>query len=173
MFSLDPATGRLNWSLPVFQKRTVGSPIVAGSLLLGTNGSGGGGNYLVAIDAGNERREVFRIDRQAPYVPTPVYKDGLLFLWSDRGVASCIDPANQEVIWKERAGTTLSASPICVGDRLLCVTDDGQVIVLSASRKFERLGTSSLGGASRATPAVDRRRIYFRTESKLLALGAR
>ena len=32
--------------------RTVASPIIVGDLIMGSNGSGGGGNYLAAVHAG-------------------------------------------------------------------------------------------------------------------------
>eukprot|EP01035_Chromulina_nebulosa_P013731 gene13731-18208_t len=48
--SLDPRTGALNWESPVFDKRMVASPLVAGDFAIGSCGSGAGtGNYLSAI----------------------------------------------------------------------------------------------------------------------------
>ncbi|MCG8584068.1 MAG: PQQ-like beta-propeller repeat protein, partial [Pirellulales bacterium] len=92
MTSYDLLTGRINWEMPVFNLRTVSSPLVAGKLAIGTSGSGGGGNRLVAIDvSGTKPTKKYEINRSAPYVPTPVAKDDLLFLSYDRGVASCVD----------------------------------------------------------------------------------
>lgn len=170
MFSLDPITGRENWSLAVFDLRTVSSPVVAGDLLLGTNGSGGGGNYLVAVRPGENPKEVFRVTQQAPYVPTPLFKDGLIFLWSDRGIASCLDGKTGESLWRERVGDSASASPICVGDQLIGVTDRGEVHVIKASRNYEPITKFSLGATTRATPAVANGTIFFRTESQLIAI---
>jgi outer membrane protein assembly factor BamB len=42
-YSLNPQDGTPNWNVPAFQMRTVNSPIVVGDLVLGGNGSGGGG----------------------------------------------------------------------------------------------------------------------------------
>ena len=171
MFGLESASGSLQWSLPVFRQRTVSSPIVAGNRLLGTNGSGGGGNDLVAVQPGSMPREVYRVSQQAPYVPTPIYRDGLVYLWSDKGIACCLDGVTGREHWKKRVGGPVSASPVCAGDRLIGVSEDGDVIVLSASSSFEVLGGGSLGEPSHATPAVGTDAIYFRSFTQLMALG--
>ena len=173
MFALDPATGEEQWSMPVFRLRTVSSPIVAGDLLIGTNGSGGGGNYLVAIAPAPSPREVYRVRKQAPYVPTPVYHNGLLFLWSDRGVATCIAAENGEELWRHRLGDSTSASPICVGSQFVGVTDAGEVYVFDATRELNLANRYSLGATTRATPAAGNGHVYFRTENEIIAIRCR
>ena len=87
-YSLDPQNGTPNWAVPAFDMRTVNSPIVVGDLVLGGNGSGGGGNYLVALRL-SEKPEVayeVKLPRKAPYVPTPIARDDLVFLFCDNGV---------------------------------------------------------------------------------------
>lgn len=176
MFSLDPRTGEENWHIKAFDKRTVSSPVTVAGLIFGSTGSGGGGNYVAAIRPnGSTPEEVYRVTTSAPYVPTPVAKDDLIFLWSDGGVVACLQADNGKVIWRKRvgeaAGAAFFASPICVGDRLLSVSADGDVFVLAASREFAELGRSALGSPSRTTPAVGHNRLYFRTYSQLISVG--
>lgn len=177
MFSLSPKDGSENWALPVFERRTVSSTVLAGDLLIGSNGSGGGGNYLVAVRPGKKPEEVYRV-RQAPYVPTPLFKDGMLFLWNDKGIASCVDAATGELHWRERVGGSSSASPVCIGNRLVCIDDSGEAFVIVASKEYQLHGKFSLGATTRSTPAVhsDRQEntehVYFRTESELIAIKA-
>ena len=170
MFSLNPLDGSQNWSLPVFKLRTVSSTVIAGDLLVGTNGSGGGGNYLVAVRPGKDPEEVYRVRQQAPYVLTPVFKDGLLFLWGDRGVASCIAADTGKLHWRERIGDSASSSPICVGDQFVGITDSGEVHIIDASREYRLANKFSLGATTRSTPAVANGHIYFRTENELIAI---
>ncbi|MEM7311665.1 MAG: PQQ-binding-like beta-propeller repeat protein [Planctomycetota bacterium] len=173
MFGLDPKTGEETWSLGVFKQRTVSSPIVAGDLLIGSTGSGGGGNYVVAVDPKDATpEEKFRFRKQAPYVPTPVYHNGLLFLWSDKGIASCIEIESGDTLWSERASGPMSGSPICVSGRLIGVDEEGTVTVLDAARTYRKLGQTKLPGPSRATPAAAQGRVFFRTETQLMALGS-
>ena len=44
---IDPLTGKENWGIDIFRKRSVSSPILVGGFIIGTNGSGNGGNYVV------------------------------------------------------------------------------------------------------------------------------
>lgn len=171
---VDPATGRTNWELQVFDKRSVSSPIVAAGLVFGSCGSGGGGNYVVAVrpgDDGAKPEEVYRVAKSAPYVPTSVAWEDLVFLWSDQGVATCIDAADGRIRWQKRIGGNFSGSPICVAGRLYCISDDGEVVVLAASPDYQLLARNPLGEASRATPAVAGGRLYLRTVSHLICIG--
>ena len=93
---------------------TVASPIVVDDLVFGSNGSGGGGNYLVAVRMGKQPQEVYRLTRQAPYVSTPVAQDGLVYLYFDRGFVSCMQAADGEIVWSKRLTSGFSGSPVLV-----------------------------------------------------------
>lgn len=171
MFSLEPETGREIWSLPVFDKRTVSSPLVVGDLLIGTTGSGGGGSYVAAIRPGEKPEVAYQIKTQAPYVPSPVCRGDLMFLWSDKGIVSCVQAATGEQIWQHRVGGNFFASPVRVADKLYNIDDEGVVVVLAADRMYKELGRNPLGDPSRSTPAVADGRMYLRTFSSLISLG--
>jgi hypothetical protein len=55
---------------------------------------------------------------------------------------------------------------------LYCIDDDGVVVVLAAGDQFQLLGKNPLGEPSRSTPAVSQGRMYLRTESHLVSIGA-
>ena len=173
IFSLDPLTGEENWSVDTFTMRTVASPIIAGGHIFGSTGSGGGGNYVVAIKPGKEAEEAFRVPRQANYVPTPVTKGDLVFLWYDKGVVTCIDAKTGEQHWQQRVGTAFSGSPVRVGDRMYCINEDGVVIVIAADKEYKLLAENPLGEPSRSTPAVSGGRLYLRTYSQLFSIGGK
>lgn len=171
--SINPRTGSTNWELEVFNQRTVSSPVVVGNIIFGTCGSGGGSrNYLVAVRAGDKPQEAYRIEKAAPYVPTPVARGELVFLWADNGVVTCIDAQHGDKVWQKRVGGNFSGSPIRAGDRLYAISSEGEVVVLAAGREYELLGRNALGQISRSTPAVAGGRMLLRTESQLFCLGA-
>lgn len=170
MFAVDPKTGEMIWNLDVFEQRTVSSPIAAGGMLFGSTGSGGGGNYLVAIKPGASPEEAYRVKGLVPYVPTSVADDELMYLFNDKGIVSAMELKTGEIVWQERIGGEFSGSPILLGDRILMVNDAGEALVLKAGREFELLGKTSLGQPTRATPAVANGMIFLRTDSKLLCL---
>jgi outer membrane protein assembly factor BamB len=105
---------------------------------------------LVAFDM-DTQQERFRIQRAAPYVPTPVAQGDLLFLWSDAGIVSCVKLEDGQVLWSERIGGNFFSSPILLGDRLVNVSDTGTVTILAASTKFQKLGSISTDATVRAT----------------------
>jgi outer membrane protein assembly factor BamB len=178
VYSLDPRTGRENWSVPnAFTMRTVSSPVMAGGLIFGSTGSGGGGHYVVAVRPGETPEIAYEIRKQAPYVPTPVAHDGALYLWSDGaagGAVTCVDAASGDVHWEGRAyDGGFSGSPIVAGDKVYCVSDDGTLVSIAASTKeLKVLGRTPLNEECRSTPAVSGGRMYLRTFSHLICVGA-
>lgn len=174
--SVNPLTGAANWEIDVFDKRSVSSPVLAGDLIVGTCGSGGGGNYVVAVRPGSidgaiKPELAYKITKSAPYVPTPIASDGLLFLWSEQGVVSCIEAETGKTLWTNRVGGKFYGSPICVDRRLMSMSDDGKLVVVAAGPEFEVLARNPIGEGSHATPAVADGVLYLRTFSHLASIG--
>jgi outer membrane protein assembly factor BamB len=65
------------------------------------------------------------------------------------------------------------ASPVCVNDRLYCISKKGVVFVLAASEAFEMLARNSLGEMTYATPAIADGRMYLRTYAHLISIGGK
>ncbi len=174
---VDPANGNVNWELPLFDRRAVGSPIVVGDLVLGACGVGSGNNTLFAVRPGDSHRKpevVYKIDKtSASYVPTPVANGKLVFIWNDRGIVTCIDGTDGQVKWRERVGGNFSSSPVRAGDRIFNVSVDGEVVVLAAADKYELLARNPLNETCRSTPAIAGGRMFVRTESHLVSVGGK
>jgi outer membrane protein assembly factor BamB len=177
VYALDAADGTPLWEYAgAFDKRSVSSPVIVKDLILGSCGSGQGGNYLVAVQTGNpttgaEPKLAFQIRRSAPYVPTSLALGDLIFLWSDAGVVSCLQAPSGEIRWQERVGGDYFASPVCVGNRLFGVSALGEVVVLAATNRFEILGRNPLGETTHSSPAVAGGRMYIHTASHLISVG--
>ena len=116
-------------------------------------------------------KELFRIEKAAPHLPTPLAYNGRLFLWTEKGIASSVKLDDGSVVTTRRIGGNYSASPICIDGKLYCVSDDGEVVVLKADDSLEELARNPLGEPSRATPAVADGRLYVRTMSRLFCIG--
>ena len=171
IFALDARTGAPAWNRKTFTKRSVSSTVVVGDLVIGTEGSGGGGNVLFAVDARRNHELVFDVRKAAPYVPTPVAKGDLMFLWSDNGIVSCIQVPSGELVWSQRVGGNVSSSPVIAGDKLIGIADDGTVTILAADRTFKELGQVKLGEMTRSTPALREDCMLLRTDSRLIRVG--
>jgi outer membrane protein assembly factor BamB len=177
--SLDPATGKMNWESPVFNLRVAASPVVAGDVAIGSCGQGGGGgNFLAAIRLGGKGNVssshlAYRLDKATPYVPTPIFHDGRLYLVSDAGIGSCLEASTGKVIWSERLGTGFFASPVLVDGKLYCPTTRGEMVVWATGDQFKVLGRSPLGEGTHSTPCVDGDRLYQKTFSHLVCVGGK
>jgi outer membrane protein assembly factor BamB len=176
-FSLNPYSGKLNWDLAAFGMRVVSSPVAAGGLFFGSNGSGAySGNYIAAMQPGAEPKLAYTLKNssrfKAPYVPSPLAIGDALFLLYDRGFAACIDAPTGDVRWLTRMQAAFNSSPIRVNDKIYAVEEEGVVWVLAADpERFRVLAKNSLGEPSRSTPAVSGGRMFLRTYSHLLCVG--
>ena len=175
MFGLDSKTGKMLWNLPVFEMRCCSTPLIVDGIAIGSSGSGGGGNHLVGVriptKANPQPEQVYRIDRGAPYVPTPVLRGDRLFMVDDKGIASCVNAKTGEQIWMKRIGGNFGASPLLVGDTLLLISLDGQATLLKASDEYQTLGKIDLGGPVGASPAYVDGRLLLRVGNELVCLG--
>ena len=167
----DPGNGTVKWSLDVLERRPIGSPIAALGLIFGTSGSGGNVNSVVAIRPGPSPEKVYEIKKNAPYVPTLIAHDDLVFLWFDKGIVTCIDGPTGAIHWKERVGGDFFSSPIIVGNRIFCTDVMGTTVVLAASRDFQLLAKNKCGDNVHASPAVSGGRLYLRTYHHLISMG--
>ena len=177
--AIAPDTGKVLWEFgDAFDKRSVSSPIIAGDWIIGSCGSGGGGNFVIAVRPGDPARDkkperVYEVRRSAPYVPTSICIGEWLFLWSDAGVVSRVHAPTGEVKWQERVGGDFFSSPVWVDGRLFCVSKAGEVGVVAASEKFEVLARNPLGELTHSTPAIAGGRMYLHTSQHLISVGGK
>ena len=178
--SLDARTGAARWEAPAYDKRMVASPIVAGDVVIGSCGSGAGtANFLTAIKLGGKgnvakTHAAYTLRRGTPYVPTPLYLDGRLYLISDAGIASAIEAATGREIWSERLPRAeFFGSPVLIEGKIYAPTTKGEMVVLATGDTFRELGRSPLGEGTHSTPCVDGGRIYVKTFSHLVCVGAK
>jgi len=177
--AVAPDSGKVLWEFgDAFDKRSVSSPVIAGDLIIGSCGSGGGGNFIIAVKPGDPAHDkkperAYEIRRSAPYVPTSVCVGEWLYLWSDAGIVSRVHASTGEVTWQERVSGNFFSSPVWVDGRLFCVSKTGEVVVVSASDKFEVLARNQLGELTHSTPAVAGGRMYIHTAQHLISVGGK
>jgi len=105
-------------------------------------------------------------------VPSPLYGDGLIYFAQDLGVLMCCESKTGATVWKKRLGSTISASPVLIGDRILVALEDGRTFVLRAGREYEVLAENSVEcDGLYATPSISRGQIFLRTVGHLYGIG--
>ena len=101
-------------------------------------------------------------------MPSMLLVDGLLYMITNIGVASCVDAESGEFIWKQRIRGNYYASPIYAAGRIYFFNNKAETTVIEAGRRFKALETNSLGKAVlQATPAVAGNAFYLRTATHL------
>ena len=99
--------------------------------------------------------------------PSPILKNGLIYLVADNGVAQCIRATDGSTVWKSRIGGDYSASPILVNDDLYFLSHDGKVTVMKGGEEAEEIAVNHLDGRVLASPAVVDGALILRTEQAL------
>ena len=177
LYAADPDTGKILWDYEqAFDKRCVSSPLIAGNLILASCGSGGGGNFVTAVKAGDPATGqpselAYQMKKSAPYVPTGIVVGDLAWLWSDAGIVTCLHTPSGDIRYQERVGGNFFGSPVWVDGRLFCVSTSGEIVVMEASERFKVLHRFSLHELCHSTPAVALGRMFIRTEKHLWSLG--
>ena len=106
-------------------------------------------------------------------MPSFVVKDGLLFLLTDSGVATCVEASTGAIHWRKRIEGDFYSSPLWIENRLYAISKRGEVVILAADREFKELGRVELGEKTFATPAIANGIMYIRTQSLLYSLGSK
>jgi outer membrane protein assembly factor BamB len=184
--SYDPETGELLWQCrgPA-TSITVPAPVASNGLIFVSSGfmrdpirpvtafiPGAKGD--VTPNEGDKSDAIaWRQDMAAPYIPSPIAYGDYVYVLYDQGFWACYEAkTGREVYGKQRvgAGTNFSASPIVVGGRIFCFSEDGDVYVIKAGPDFELLHTIAIGEGMMATPAVSDGKMFIRTVKHLYCI---
>jgi len=175
---IDPTTGKVNWENDVFGKpakeRAIGSPIIAGNLVIGTCGFVTKLKHVVALKPeSGKMTEAWRIEKSVPHIPTPLLLGKNLFLWNDQGVVTCVEAATGKIHWSERSirSGRFYGSPVAANGKIYCAESNGKIIVMSGDGKFEVLAENDLDETCHTTPAIADGRMFIRTYKHLIAIG--
>ena len=173
---LEPMTGKQIWEEDVFGKphpeRAIASPITYKNLVYGTCGFTTKDKHLVALDPATGK-EIWRVEKSVPHIPTPIIVNDLVFLWGDGGILSCLDPITGKSHWRvrlENVQDTFFGSPVAAGDVIFCISSYGKVVAIRAAKTFEQLAVNDLEQECRSTPAIANGKLYIRTFENLICV---
>ncbi len=139
-----------------------------------------GENVLVAVKPGGssvlaESQVAWKQTRGLPYVASPLYYQGCVYLVKDGGLVSCFDAKTGKPFYvQERLDAIGSyyASPVAAAGRIYTASLNGKITVFKAGGdKPEILHQAEFYERIAATPAPVGDRLYLRTQTKLFALG--
>jgi outer membrane protein assembly factor BamB len=136
-------------------------------------------NALLAIRPGGrgditDSHVLWKETKGLPYVSSPLFYQGRIYLIKDGGMASCFDAATGKTHYlQERLGAQGSyyASPVAVDGRIYAPSLDGVVVVFKAGDTLEVLAKNEMKERIFATPAIAEDTLYVRTAGHLHALA--
>ncbi len=109
--------------------------------------------------------------------PTPVGRDGKVYLLSDRGEIHCLEAKTGKDLWKgaiPRSSANFYSSPILAGDLLYAAREDGMVAVVKVGDSgMEVLSQNEMGERIAAAPVPVRNKLLIRGVDHLFCLGAK
>ncbi|MCB1235778.1 MAG: PQQ-binding-like beta-propeller repeat protein [Verrucomicrobiae bacterium] len=177
--AVDPKDGSVVAELSVFNletnERAISSPVVYRDLVIGTCGFTANPKHCVAVrlTAENKLEEVWRVERNAPHIPSVLVVGDRCFLWDDAGIVTCVEAATGKEIWKGRVPGVEGAcfgSPVSDGEKIFCADEAGNLHVIAAGDDLKPLAKNILGELCRTTPAFGDGAMFVRTTGKLVAV---
>jgi outer membrane protein assembly factor BamB len=178
--SYDVATGQTVWESEGMTTNAIPTPVAADGVVYVT--SGYRDNRLLAVrladasgDITGTEAVVWSLDRDTPYVPSPLLHQGILYLLkSNSGVLSAFDAqTGARVYGPQRLPGVRSvyASPVAVGDRIYIASREGTTLVIKAGQDFEVLATNELDDEFDASPAIAGDELYLRGQGYLYCIA--
>lgn len=171
--ALDPATGALRWHAGEENRVPVGMPVVGDGVLYSSRGYASGPYMAIRLGGrGNvsETHVSWRVPTGAPYVSSLLYYEGLLYMATEKGIASAVDPATGERLWRKRLGGVFSASPVGGDSRVYFLAESGDTFVFKAGPEGDLVAQNSLGERTLASPAFSGGHIFIRTDRHLVKI---
>jgi outer membrane protein assembly factor BamB len=181
VLGIDVKTGAINWQYnPGYKQRSLGSGVLQDDFYFCTFGSGGGVKEVAAIDlkSGKPVPVDFEIPKGLPYVPSPLLIGEHMYLLGDGGIMRCVEFKTGKVLYEERVdgvqgSSKFFSSPVAGDGKIFCGSQQGDLIVIQAGTKYERLSAAKLDAPINATPAISDGRLFVRTAESLWCIGAK
>ena len=192
-----PATGRVvsygldgkeKWSLSGMSSITIATPYEHQGLLIISSGyvgdpsrplyairPGATGDISLAEDANSNDHVAWCQPTGAPYNPSTIAYDGIIYVLHDRGLMAAYDAKNGEEIYSKQRipkGRGFTSSPWAYKGKLFCLNEDGETFVIKAGREFELLHSNALeeDDMGMATPAIVGDRLLIRTATRIYCI---
>ncbi len=180
LMALDPATGQEIWRVPYKGYSVIPRPAILKDLAFVSTSYDNASLLAVKLEGSGKRGEeavAWKMTKAAPHTPSPLVVGDLLFVVSDNGIASCLDPQTGNVHWQERLGNAYSSSPWfepgAKGGIVWFQSETGEVHQIRASKKFEKVAKWNLKERTLASHAPYKGELFIRTETHLIKLGSK
>ena len=174
--SYDPTTGKELWRTTGVESNAIHTPLVGNGLVIVT--AGYPVKKVIAIRPGEvapDKRVVWQYSKGTGYVLSNILYDGHLYLLTDNGIVTCLDPVTGEVKYeggRVPVPSRFMGSPVAYGGYIAMTSEEGDTFMLKAGPKHLIERTNSVDEPVYSSPAIANGRIYIRGETHLFAIGS-
>ncbi|WP_146594027.1 outer membrane protein assembly factor BamB family protein [Novipirellula galeiformis] len=180
--------GHLLWSLTGMSTITIATPYQYRGLLYLSSGyvgdpyrplyairPGGKGDISLEGTETSNASIVWSQPTAAPYNPSTLAYDGIVYVLYDRGLFAAYDAVDGSEIYSKKRipqGGGYTASPWAYDGKVFCLNEDGKTTMIKAGNEFEVIGSNELSDddMGMASPAIAGDRLLIRTASRIYCI---
>jgi outer membrane protein assembly factor BamB len=172
----DPRTGKELWRAKGVQSNAIHTPLVGHGLVIVS--AGYPEKRVLAIrpgDVPDKRRVAWEYTKGTAYVVSNILYNGYLYLLTDNGIVTCLDPATGEVKYeggRPPKPAKFMGSPVAFSGYVALTSEDGETFLVKAGPAHAIERTNSVDEPVFSSPAIANGRIYIRGNKHLFAIGS-
>jgi outer membrane protein assembly factor BamB len=171
----DPSTGKELWRTKGVESNAIHTPVVGHGLVIVS--AGYPAKKVIAIRPGDvapDARVAWEYAKGTAYVVSNILYGDYLYLVTDTGIVTCLDPKTGEVKYeggRVPVPSRFMGSPVAFGGFVALTSEDGDTFMIKAGPAHEVARTNSVNEPVMSSPAIANGRIYIRSERHLFAIG--
>lgn len=172
VIAYDPRTGKELWRGPGVKGNAIPSPVSGHGIVVVS--AGFPDKYAWAFRAGSGGKKLWDYAKGTAYVPSPIFYGDFVYLVTDKGLVTCLDPETGAVRYEGKRpgpGAQFAGSPVAYDGKILLTNEEGETYVIQAGPEFAVLRTNSIGEPVLASPAIANRTIFIRGKDHLFAIA--
>jgi outer membrane protein assembly factor BamB len=175
VIAYDPATGRELWRTKGLESNAIHTPLVGHGLVIVT--AGYPVKKVIALRPGavaDDKRVAWEYTKGTGYVLSNILYGDYLYLLTDNGIVTCVDPETGQVRYeggRVPVPSRFMGSPVAFAGYIALTSQDGDTFMLKAGPKHDIVRTNSVGEPVSSSPAISNGRIYIRGQRHLFAIG--
>ena len=171
LLGVDRQSGKLLWLVPVrtFAKRHAATPVISGDHVYFNSHTVG----LICEKISKEGEQWQATQRWANKeakinISTPALVGAFFYSQGPTKNFVCVDAKTGATQWQQPGFGRQNSATIAVGDKLLVLTDEGELVLVSASpEKYTELGRAQVCGKNWNFPAYADGKLYVRDAHEL------
>ena len=169
--SYDPSDGKELWHSEGAQGVVVHTPVWGLGMFITSVGYPGKQVVGVRMNPGEgEDRVAWKYAKGTSYIPSPLLYGDYLYLLTDSGLMTCMNPRTGEVLYEGKRFPTpgkFTSSMVAFDGKILVTSEEGDTYLVKAGPEHEVLGKNSIGEPVMSSLALAGDSVYIRSQEAL------